>query len=70
MAKAQLWAFGILRTGSAERHYDCVEQARKRFFCPSVKVPRGRATFEPSPCHRLEQIYFLTFVFLVRAADP
>jgi hypothetical protein len=26
--------------------------------------------FEPSPCHRPEQIYFLTFVFLVRAVDP
>jgi len=35
-----------------------------------LKMLRGRASFEPSPCHRLEQIYFLTFVFLVRAADP
>ncbi len=36
----------------------------------SSEMRRDRASFEPSPCHRLEQIYFLTFVFLVRAADP
>ena len=38
----------------------------------SPEVLRGRASFEPGPCHRLEreQIYFLTFVFLVRAAEP
>jgi hypothetical protein len=35
-----------------------------------LRMLRGRASFEPGPCHQLGQIYFLTFVFLVRAADP
>jgi hypothetical protein len=32
------------------------------------EIFRGRASFEPSPCPRPEQTYFLTLVFL--AADP
>ena len=36
----------------------------------SMKMLRGRAAFEPSPSNRPEQIYFLTFVFLIRAGDP
>ena len=35
-----------------------------------MRMLRGRASFEPSPCHRLDQIYFLTFVFLVPVARP
>ena len=35
-----------------------------------LKISGAELLFELSPVHRLEQSYFLTFVFLVRAADP
>jgi hypothetical protein len=36
----------------------------------SLKCTWAELLFERIPCYRLEQIYFLAFVFLVRAADP
>jgi hypothetical protein len=41
-----------------------------KFEIDLLQMPGAEPLFEPGPSHRLAKIYFLTFDFLVRAADP
>ena len=50
--------------------HDAVIELRSNVELAFWKCSGAELPCEPGPCHRLEQIYFLIFDFLVRAADP